>query len=194
MLLFNLLILFLVVVLSFLFKLGEVNNYDTQLIFILLSFVVLVMYKTLNNIYNDKEKKAGLRKKLESFLMDENKLNEFINDTLTNTEKIRILENELENYRKAYGTDSILNNNLDVKIADLNNAISKLNDSYLADMERANPAGLGPQLSVSGSSEAPILKVQNGDESPTTIDDAKLQEIISQFITNLAGKEFTYSM
>ena len=48
----NLLVILLVVILSFVFKITDVKKYDNQLVFIILTFTVLILYKYIYIIYS----------------------------------------------------------------------------------------------------------------------------------------------
>jgi hypothetical protein len=183
MLLFNLLILFMVIILSYIFKLSEVKKYDTQLIFILLIFTILIMYKTLNYIYNKKENNKSLKMIVEKFTTATN-LNDFISDTLSNKEKIISLQNKIKQYEDVYDVGNVLNNDLENKIKYSENALSKLSDQYIIDLENANPSGNNVQISIDASdegiiTETPIIQpIQN-------INTDSIKNIILQFAENL---------
>lgn len=166
MLAFNLLILCMVIILSYVFKVSQIKNYDSQLMFILLVFTILVLYKTLNYIYNKREKTHAMQSIAENFNNEEIMTN-FISDTLTNEQKIKMLEEKVKNYEAAFGTNSIVNNNLDLQISNLENAISKLSNEYNQDIENARPAGNAPQISITASDED--LSIESGEDSSTNI-------------------------
>lgn len=184
MLLFNLLILFLVIVLSYVFKLSETKKYDTQLVFILLTFTVLVMYKTLNYIYNKRETSKALKAIAEKFADNENVFTDFISDTLSDREKILSLEKELKQYKEVYDTNNILNNNLENKIDYAEEAIAKLSDEYVVDLENANPGGDNVQINLEASEEG-IRSTESTDALSDRIDTNSVKNAILAFLENV---------
>jgi hypothetical protein len=152
MLLFNLLILFLVIILSYIFKTAEIKKYDTQLVFILLVFGVLLTYKILNYFYDKRVNTNAIRAINEKFNNTAN-LNDFIADTLSDREKIISLEQKIKQYEDVYDTTKILNNDLDNKIKYAEDTLSKLSDQYIVDLEKGTPAGEGVQISLDVSED-----------------------------------------
>lgn len=183
MLLFNLLILFLVIVLSYVFKLSETKKYDTQLVFILLTFTVLVMYKTLNYIYNKTERSKALSIIAEKF-NDTSSLNNFISDTLSDKEKIITLEKKLKEYEDVYDTKNILNNDLENKIKYAEDVIDKLSNEYIVDLENNNPGGNNPQIVINASEEG-IVASENAILQPGQYDTNSVKNTILAFLQNL---------
>ena len=182
MLVFNLLILFMVIILSYVFKVSQTKKYDTQLVFILLSFTILVLYKSLNYIYNKKVRETTAVKHLsEYFTGNTTALNNFISDTLSNEEKIRILEAELNRYRTSYGVNNILDNNLEYKIAELNEAKNKLAHEYNTDVAN-NPTGDGLQISV--DTEKGDISLSSSSATQNVNTDA-VKQVISRFLASL---------
>ena len=83
----------------------------------------------------------------EKFANSDN-LTSFINDTLTDKQKITALENKVKQYEDVYGTNNILNNDLENKISYAEDALTKLSDQYVVDLENANPGGNNVQISI----------------------------------------------
>lgn len=155
MLLFNLLILLLVIILSYIFKLAEIYNYDTQLIFILLTFTVLIFYKLLYYKYNI------IKKKKENFNAD--KLNSFIDDKLTIEEELQQYKNKIEEYERIYGVKDILNKDISNDIYNLDNNISKLQTDINKDINKYNN---GPNIIINNSEPNQNNKI-DGDKTDT---------------------------
>jgi hypothetical protein len=186
MLLFNLLVLVLVIILSYLFKILEHKKYDTQLIFILLVFTILIVYKMLNYLYNKKENKAAIRTIAEKFNSD-SQLNDFISDTLSDREKIIALQKKVKQYEDIYDTNNILNNNLENKIKYAEEALSKLSDQYIVDLERARPEGEGVQIEIDGSEEG-IISKDTPDILTSKIDTDSIKNVIIKFLESIEKK------
>lgn len=187
MLLFNLLILFLVIVLSYVFKLSETKKYDTQLVFILLTFTILVLYKTLNYIYNKRESSNAIKVIAEKFSSNENIFNDFISETLSDREKILSLEKELKQYKEVYDTNNILNNNLENKIKYAEDAIAKLSDEYVVDLENSNPGGDNLQINLEASEEG-IRSTESPDILTNRIDTNSVKNAILAFLGTVSNE------
>ena len=139
----------IIIILSFIFKVLEHNKYDTQLVFIVLSFLYIIIHRTINVIHNNKNKNKTLIQIKEMF--NSNVIDDYVMDTLNKDEKLRLLENELDFYKKNYGSNNIVNDNLNLKINNLESSINKLNDIYSSDIINNNPAGEGKQIIIEGS-------------------------------------------
>jgi hypothetical protein len=187
MLLFNLLILFLVIALSYVFKIAETKKYDTQLVFILLVFAVLVVYKTLNYLYNKRMNVNAVRAIAETFSVSDSQLNDFIADTLSDREKILALEQKVKQYEEVYGTDQILNNDLENKIKYAEDALSKLSDQYIVDLEKAHPEGEGVQISIEASEEG-ITTSETTDILSGRIDTDAIKNVILKFLESISSQ------
>jgi hypothetical protein len=140
---------FIIIILSFVFKILDDNKYDTQLVFIALSFLYIIIYRTINVVHCTKNKKHTLSKIKEMF--NSNIITNYAMDTLNKDERIRLLENELDFYKKNYGTNDIINDSLDLKIDNLESSINKLNDIYGSDIINNEPEGEGNQIIINGS-------------------------------------------
>jgi hypothetical protein len=185
MLLFNLLILFLVIALSYVFKITETKKYDTQLVFILLVFAVLVIYKTLNYVYNKRMNINAVRRIAETFATSDSKLNDFIADTLSDREKILALEDKVKQYEEVYGTNQILNNDLENKIKYAEDSLRKLSDQYIIDLENATPEGEGVQIALEASEED-ITVSETPELSSGTVDTDAVKNIILKFLESIS--------
>lgn len=139
----------IIIILSFVFKVLDDNKYDTQLVFIVLSFLYIIIHRTIYVIHCNNNKKQTLTKIKEMFNNDI--INDYAMDTLNKDERIRLLENELDFYKKNYGTNNIVNDSLDLKINNLETSINKLNDVYGSDIINNNPEGDGHQIVINGS-------------------------------------------
>lgn len=116
----NFIIICIIVILSYVFSMAEVKKYDTQTMFIILSFTVLILYRLVNHVYHKN-----------NMVKEKFNVNEFINDTLSTKEKIKFLENKIKLYEDTYGSYNILNdNNLENKIQAVDSAISNLSAEY----------------------------------------------------------------
>jgi len=188
MLLFNLLILFLVVILSYVFKLSETKKYDTQLVFILLTFMVLVMYKTLNYIYNKRENFKAIKHIAESFATT-SALNDFISDTLSDREKIIALEKKVKQYEEVYDTSNVLNNDLENKIKYAEDTLSKLADQYVVDLENSNPGGDNVQIGIN-ISEQGLQTSETPDILTSRINTDSVRNTILKFLESIQ-REYT---
>lgn len=184
MLIFNLLIIFLVIGLSYIFKLTEIKKYDTQLVFILLTFTVLVVYKTVNYLYNKRESFKAVKNLVEKF-NDTMVLNDFISDTLSDREKIIALEKKVKQYEDVYDTSNILNNDLDNKIKFTEDALAKLSDEYIVDLEKSNPGGNNIQIGIEASEEGIITPPINASNN---VDTNAVKNTIIKFLEAVNNK------
>jgi len=188
MLAFNLIVLCMVIILSYIFKVSQIKKYDPQLMFILLTFTILVLYKTLNYIYNKQNNATAIKAISEQF-NNSNTMNEFIADTLTNEQKIKVLEDKLKNYESAFGTNSIVNNNLELQISNLESAISQLGNEYNQDIENSQPAGNAPQISITGSNEDLNVSTNDDDGTPNinygAVNTDSVAKAIKAFLTHI---------
>jgi hypothetical protein len=183
MLLFNLLILFLVVILSYVFKSAEIKKYDTQLVFILLVFGILLTYKTLSYFHDKRMNANAVRAIAERFSNTDN-LNDFIADTLSDKEKIIALEQKVKQYEDVYDTTQILNNDLDNKIKYAENALSKLSDQYIVDLEKGKPSGDGVQISLDVSEEG-VESTETPDILTNKISTDSVKNVILSFLESI---------
>lgn len=168
---YNLIIVLIIIILSFIFKLQEINKYDTQLIFIILSFLIIIIYKSIEYTYGKRENK----KNIEEELFTNSNVNEFINDTMSDQEKIIYLQNKLNDYEKIYG-NKILDNNLNDQIVTLQEAITNLEYLNSSNTNEANT-----------SSNPIIITNDNIIENTVTNEPAKLNvntDAIKQMLIN----------
>lgn len=95
----NIIIILIIIIFSFLFKMREIKNYDTQLLFIILSFLNIIIYKSIDYAYNNIHN-------TETFVNNE----EEQNTEFTNTKDTDVLINELQEkvqlYENQYGVIS----------------------------------------------------------------------------------------
>ena len=121
----NFIIICIIVILSYIFNMAEIKKYDTQTMFIILSFTILILYRLINHVYY---KNTIVKEKFN--------VNDFINDTLSTKEKIKFLENKIKLYEDTYGSYNILNDdNLENKIQAVDSAISNLSAEYEDSLE-----------------------------------------------------------
>ena len=134
----NLLVILLVVILSFIFKVSEVKKYDSQLVFIILSFTVLILYKCISQ-YNNK---CNVDPFVNDLMDNDNaNMNDFINnkDNLeVELAKYKKLVNEYENkydinINQINENDIIrLENNLDTLTKNVySDAAREITDEYI---------------------------------------------------------------
>ena len=128
----NLLVILLVVILSFVFKITDVKKYDNQLVFIILTFTVLILYKYINQ-YQNKCKRDDF-----TDVMNSNDMNIFINNKDNLEEELAKYKQLVTEYEKKYDIDvDVINEN---DIARLENNIDNLTRNVNRDIAREEPS------------------------------------------------------
>lgn len=128
----NLLVILLVVILSFVFKVTDVKKYDNQLVFIILTFTVLILYKYINQYQNKCKRDEGF-----ADIMNSDDMTSFINNKDNLEEELAKYKQLVTEYENKYDINvNVINEN---DIARLENNLDNLTRNVNRDLVREVP-------------------------------------------------------